>query len=255
MSSPDDQQSGLDHVLDRDALRAEVLLQREAFGRRIADAEFELRLRLDAAIRQIAARLGARARGERRLEEFRRELDDVVQRLAPLLRAPRPRASTCGSGTPAIAASRSTASGKVTPSVSITKSKMLPFLPEEKSNHAAFWSFTKNEGVFSLLKGDRPFHSRPAFFSFTRRPTTSETGRRDFNSSRKSAEKRMGTIRGREPNSLAQYAGATCRLLKRLRAAARNRSAAAHVLRSRSASRLLGTQVDAMCARAAIAAD
>ncbi len=40
---------------------------------------------------------------------------------------------TWGSGTPAIAAMRSTASGKVTPSVSITKSKMLPCLPEEKS--------------------------------------------------------------------------------------------------------------------------
>ena len=40
---------------------------------------------------------------------------------------------------------------------------MLPFLPEEKSNHAIFWSLTKNEGVFSLLNGDSPFHSRPAF--------------------------------------------------------------------------------------------
>ena len=92
-------------------------------------------------------------------------------------------------------ASRSTASGNVTPSVCITKSKMLPFLPDEKSNHAAFWSFTKNEAVFSLLNGESPFHSRPAFFNATRRPTTSETGRRDFKSSRKSAEKRMA-IRG-----------------------------------------------------------
>ena len=32
-----------------------------------------------------------------------------------------------------MAASRSTASGKVTPSVSITKSKMSPCLPDEKS--------------------------------------------------------------------------------------------------------------------------
>jgi hypothetical protein len=31
------------------------------------------------------------------------------------------------------------------------KSKMLPFLPEEKSNHACFWSLTKKDGVFSLL--------------------------------------------------------------------------------------------------------
>ena len=89
-----------------------------------------------------------------------------------------------GIGTPAICASRSTASGNATPSVTMTKSKMLPFLPEEKSNHACFWSLTKNDGVFSLLNGDRPFHSRPAFCSFTRRPTTSETGRRAFSSSR-----------------------------------------------------------------------
>ena len=99
----------------------------------------------------------------------------------------------CGIGMPAICASRSTASGKVTPSVSMRKSKMLPFLPEEKSNHACFWSLTKNEAVFSLLNGDRPFHSRPAFFNATRRPTTSETGRRAFNSSRNCGEKRMGS--------------------------------------------------------------
>ena len=48
----------------------------------------------------------------------------------------------------------------------MTKSKIEPFLPEEKSNHACFWSFTKNDGVFSLLKGDRPFHSRPGFVQF-----------------------------------------------------------------------------------------
>ena len=69
-------------------------------------------------------------------------------------------------------------------SVIITKSKMLPFLPEEKSNQAIFWSLTKNEGVFSLLEGESPFHSRPAFLSRTRRPTTSETGSRARNSSR-----------------------------------------------------------------------
>ncbi len=60
----------------------------------------------------------------------------------------------------------------------MTKSKMLPFLPEEKSNQACFWSFTKKDGVFSLLNGDRPLNSRPERTSFTRRPTTSDTGRR-----------------------------------------------------------------------------
>src|SRR5262245_53558626 len=68
---------------------------------------------------------------------------------------------------------------------------MLPFLPEEKSNHIDFWSLTKNEGVRSLLKGDSPFHSRPAFLSCTRRPTTSETGRRARSSSRNWGGNRM----------------------------------------------------------------
>ena len=92
---------------------------------------------------------------------------------------------------PACAASRSTVSGNDSPSVSITKSKMVPFLPDEKSNQAIFWSLTKNEGVFSLLKGESPAHSRPDFLSLTRRPTTSDTGRRAFSSSRNSGEKRM----------------------------------------------------------------
>src|SRR5262245_19982114 len=68
---------------------------------------------------------------------------------------------------------------------------MLPFLPEEKSNHLDFWSLTKKEGVRSLLKGDSPLHSRPAFLSRTRRPTTSETGRRARSSSRNWGGNRM----------------------------------------------------------------
>lgn len=67
---------------------------------------------------------------------------------------------------------------------------MLPFLPDEKSNHASFSSLTKNEGVFSLLNGDSPFHSRPALVSFTRLPTTSETGSRA----------RISSKLGREPH-------------------------------------------------------
>jgi len=57
---------------------------------------------------------------------------------------------------PAIEASRSTASGNETPSVFITKSKMLPFRPDEKSNQACFSSLTKNDGVFSCWNGDSP---------------------------------------------------------------------------------------------------
>ncbi len=80
-----DQEAGRDHVLDRHALLAEMLLQREALGRRIAEAERHLRRRIDAAVGEIAARPRTRARRQRRLEEFGRELDDVVQRLAALL--------------------------------------------------------------------------------------------------------------------------------------------------------------------------
>src|SRR5262245_16092107 len=73
----------------------------------------------------------------------------------------------------------------------MTKSKMFPCLPEEKSWKNPFWSFTVNDGVFSWLKGERPIHSRPRFFNFTRRPTTSETGSRARNSSRNCGGKRM----------------------------------------------------------------
>ena len=174
---------------------AEVLLEGEALGRRIAETELELGRRIEPAVGEIAARLGAGARGERRLEEFRRQLDDVVERLAALLarlvlgRDLRQRHAGLG-GEPLDRLGEADS-----PSVIITKSKMLPFLPEEKSNHAIFWSLTKNEGVFSLLKGESPFHSRPAFLSFTRRPTTSETGRRARSSSRNWGEKRMGCVR------------------------------------------------------------
>ena len=78
-----DQQAGLDHVLDRDAVRAEMLLERETLGRRIAEPELELRCGIEPAVGEIAARLGAVARGERVLEEFRGKLHHVVQRLAP----------------------------------------------------------------------------------------------------------------------------------------------------------------------------
>src|SRR5262249_42214665 len=94
-------------------------------------------------------------------------------------------------------ASRSTASGNDTPSVAMTKSKMLPLRPDEKSNHMPFWSLAKNEGVRSWLNGERPFHSRPAFLSFTRRPTTSDTGSRARNSSRNCGGKAMAATDSR----------------------------------------------------------
>ena len=77
------QQSGLDHVFHGDAVRAEVLLERETLTRRIAEAEFQLRRGIEPAVGEIAAGFRAVARCQRVLEEFRRELHDVVQRLAP----------------------------------------------------------------------------------------------------------------------------------------------------------------------------
>src|SRR5271165_938673 len=96
-----------------------------------------------------------------------------------------------GIGTPAIVASRSTASGKLRPSVSIRNAKTSPCLPDEKSWKNPFWSLTKKEGVFSALKGESPAHSRPCFFSLTRLPTTSETGSRARISSRNAGENFM----------------------------------------------------------------
>ena len=42
-----------------------------------------MRCGIEAAVGEIAARFGARAARQRCLEEFRRQLHDVVQRLAP----------------------------------------------------------------------------------------------------------------------------------------------------------------------------
>src|SRR5437016_3911488 len=62
-----------------------MFLERETFGWGMAQAELHLRRRIEPAVGEITARLGARARGQRRLEEFRRQLDDVVERLAPFV--------------------------------------------------------------------------------------------------------------------------------------------------------------------------
>ena len=55
------QQPGLHHVLDRNAVAAQMLLEREALVGRIAEAELQLRRRIEAAVGEIAARLGAGA--------------------------------------------------------------------------------------------------------------------------------------------------------------------------------------------------
>ena len=78
-----DDQAGLDHVLDRDFGRAQMLLERVLLRRRIAKAEFELRRRGKAAVGEIAAAAGA---ATRRPASSRRTLR----------RARRCRAASCG---------------------------------------------------------------------------------------------------------------------------------------------------------------
>ena len=109
-------------------------------------------------------------------------------------------------GDAGLAASRSTASGKDSPSVSIRKVKMSPFLRRE-IEPVPFWSLTKKDGVFSALNGERPANSRPCLRSFTRRPTTAEAGSRARISSRKEAGKRMGCGRPGFPASESGVGG------------------------------------------------
>ena len=56
------QQAGFDHVLNGNAVRAEVFFEREAIRRRIADPKLQLHRRRNRAVTEIAAGLGAVAR-------------------------------------------------------------------------------------------------------------------------------------------------------------------------------------------------
>ncbi len=78
------QQARRNHVLDRNALLAEVLLERKALVRCVADAKLELRCRIEAAVGEITARPGAEAPGECRLKELCREFHHIVQGAAAL---------------------------------------------------------------------------------------------------------------------------------------------------------------------------
>ena len=102
---------------------------------------------------EVAAGGSAGARLQRLLEEGRGEFQHVVEGGALLLALLGARVVRAGMSTPASRASRSTASGKVRPSVSIRKVKMSPFLPAEKSNQAPFWSLTKKEADLLLVEG------------------------------------------------------------------------------------------------------
>jgi hypothetical protein len=98
-------------------------------GGRIADAKQFLRLRRDRPICEIAARLGAGAKPcSCSMKKLRGQLHHLVQRGLRRCLARSASGVTVGIASPAIAASRSTASGKVTPSVSMTKSKIVAVL-------------------------------------------------------------------------------------------------------------------------------
>ena len=84
------QKSGLDHVLDGNAERPQVLLQGKTFARRarrIADAELKLRRRRDRAVAEITPSLGAVPGSQHVGKKFRRQFHDIVKRLAALLMA------------------------------------------------------------------------------------------------------------------------------------------------------------------------
>jgi hypothetical protein len=80
-----DQKPRLDHVLDGDFRGAEMLLERILLGGRIAEPELELRRGRNAAVGEIAAAARAISRRKRRFEKLGGKLDDVVERLSPLL--------------------------------------------------------------------------------------------------------------------------------------------------------------------------
>ncbi len=182
ISSPADEHAGFDHVLDRYAMAAEVFLERKALIRGVSQPELKLYCRVETAVGKYP-RARAPSREASVVSRIWPEFNYIVQGFAALLArlifARNLRQRQPGLGRKPLHRFR-----KAPPSVSIKKSEMLPFLPEEKSNHAIFWSLTKNDGVFSLLNGDSPFHSCPALRSFTRRPTISETGSRARSSSR-----------------------------------------------------------------------
>ncbi len=80
-----DEQAGGDHLLLGDVLARQVLLERRAVGRRIAETEPALEVGADVAAGEIAARRGTGARIERGLEELGGELQNVMEGGALLL--------------------------------------------------------------------------------------------------------------------------------------------------------------------------
>ena len=150
-----DEQPRLDHRLHADALGGERVAQAVAVRRGVADAKMRLSRRRNLPPGEIVARIPALRALELPLKIFGRPIHDLRQGSA-LLIALALLARPTGMGSPAMPASRSTASGKEIPSVSIRKAKPSPCLPDEKSWKNPFWSLTKKEGLFSALNGRQP---------------------------------------------------------------------------------------------------
>ena len=125
-------QAGLDHLIGADALGGQRVAQREALGRGVAERKALLRRGSEPAIGEIAARLRADRLVQIGLEDAA-AIASTSRRVARFVSCSASAPLWRGIGTPAIAASRSTASGKLRPSVSIRKVKMSPCLPDEKS--------------------------------------------------------------------------------------------------------------------------
>ena len=78
-----------------------------------------------------------------------------------------------GISTPYLFARNRNASGYEKCSFSIKKVTTEPPLPVEKHLKICFAGETTNEGVFSSVKGLKPFKFDPALFKFTNSPITS----------------------------------------------------------------------------------
>src|SRR6266699_3609780 len=84
-----------------------------------------------------------------------------------------------GSSTPERSARMRTASGKARRSWRMRKLKASPPTPQPKQWKIPRLGLTVKEGVFSVWKGQRPFQCSPAFFRFTKRPTSSTMSTRE----------------------------------------------------------------------------
>ena len=109
----------------------QVVAQRIARRARVADAEAALDFAGEAAAGEIIARLGAGRRLQLRLEICGRELHHLVQRLRRS--PPRSPRAVAGSATPGLGGQPLDRLREAKPSVSITKVKMSPCLPERSS--------------------------------------------------------------------------------------------------------------------------